>query len=218
MAYATNLINDDAWKNSNFARAHMIIEDSIMTANEVYEIEINTSGASSDNTFRVTMVYPDTTGATLVNDLDLNALKITTSTNVLPFLLDPSNPSVNAGGEDDDINNVEQVLFGFTANNKVLIQVRVEGTLQNNKPQPFSLVISGLNTSCHGTIQHKLIDLPSDTYTAKDYIKSHAKLVTAGKEINYQTNGRIELKPGFHAKAQTSTGAGYFKTSAGTCP
>ena len=214
MDEAGDFIEEDA-KSSG--ATVLIIEDVLPTASEVYEIEVDAIGGNTSTTqLQATMVYNDVPADTLVNDLDLRIVRNSNGAGHIPWLLDPSNPGNNASGGDDDVNNVERIQIASLAETYT-VRITVEGTLFQNEPQPFSLIISGLDPGCQSTIQHRMLDLPTGTYTAKSLIRSEAKLVTAGREITYESNGRIELKPGFHAKAQTSTGAGFFKTSAGTC-
>jgi len=214
---AGDVIEADAWIGGTSDA--VIIEDSIMTVNDVFEYEIN---YDASNELKITLVYNDHAADTLVNDLDMLLIQHSTNGVFRSWRLDKDNPANNAVKADNDVDNVEHMSWpgGNPLTGTYTLRVSVEDpdTLFQNKPVLFSLIIDGLNPSCRSSIQHKLLDLPSDTYTAKEYIKSQAKLVTAGREINYQTNGKIELKPGFYAKAQTSTGAGYFKTSSGTCP
>jgi|GEM_PF-5142921 len=163
---------------------------------------------------RVTMAYNDVPGTSLVNDLDIQILHPGPS--IRPFVLDPTNPSSLAVRGDNDIDNVEY--FGsINASDSALIVVFVDGSLHMGEPQSFSLIISGFsNQDCQSTIWHTTHDILSDTYTAADQINSSGK-VQAGREVEYKTNGAVFLTPGFHAKANTSAGAGFFKTSRGNC-
>ncbi len=214
---AGDAIAQDAWVNGNSNT--VIIEDSIMSVNDVFEYEIN---YDQNEELYITLVYHDHAADTLVNDLDLRLVHKTNGGTFWPWRLDPANPNNNATKADNDVDNVEHMDWenlGNPITGTYIVRVQVEDpdTLYQDEPVPFSLVIRGIDDSCHRSIQHKMLDLETGVYTAQEYIKSQAKLVTSGRQIEYKTNGRIELKPGFHAEAQTSSGAGYFRTSSGTC-
>lgn len=208
---AGEFIVDDA-KLDNTGKA-VIIEDVIENANDVFEFEFDILGGAD---MRVTLVYHDVPADTLVNDLDILVRQLSTNGVVQPWGLDPANPNNNATRMDNDIDNVEHVSQNNLPAGTYRAEVRVEGSLYNNQPQKFSLVISGIAPGCKASIQHKLLDIPTGTYTAKDLIRSEAK-ISSGAEVTYQTDGKVVLRPGFHAKQQSSTGTGFFKTSAGTC-
>ncbi len=214
---AGDAIEQDAWQTGNSNT--VIIEDSIMSVNDVFNYEIN---YDSSEELYITMVYHDHPGATLVNDLDLRLIQQSSGGVAFPWVLNPATPNANATKGDNDIDNVEHMDWenlGNPLSGSYTVRVQVEDpdTLHLNEPVAFSLIIRGIDDSCHRSIQHKMLDLPTGTYTAQKYIKSQAKLHSPGREVEYKTDGKIELKPGFHAKAQTSTGAGYFRTSSGTC-
>ncbi len=212
---AGDLIEEDAWDGGSSNSA--IIEDTINSVSEVFEFDVN---YTSGDDLVITLVYHDHAADTLVNDLDLRLLQHSSGGTAFPWTLDAANPSNNATRTDNDVDNVEQISYNNLTTGTYTVKVQVEDpdSLYLDEPVPFSLIISGTESSCHSSIQHKFLNLPTGTYTAKELISSQANLVTAGREITYETNGKVVLKPGFHAKAQTSNGSGFFKTTSGTCP
>lgn len=218
---AAIVINNDSWQYGISTSA--IIEDKIGTqpSTSTYNYALKASGAED---LRVTLVYTDSaktvtnngTGPALVNDLDLSVVQTATGWTALPYILDPNNPSNDATVGDNDLDNVEQVLITNPGNLYYVVRVTVEGSLANNAPQPFSLIITGMDTECHANIHHKLIDVPSETYTADFGITSEGRILP-GNEVTYRTNGRVVLKPGFHAVQQTGLGTGFFQTTPGSC-
>jgi len=212
-----DIIEADAWTGGSSVA--VIIEDSIMSVNDVFEYEFNYDPVKE---LSITMVYNDHAADTLVNDLDMVLLHQNTGGFYQVWKLGKDNPENNATKGNNDVDNVEHMSWpsGGPIEGKYTIRITVEDSdsLYLNEPVPFSLIINGIDDTYLSSIQHKLLDLPSSTYTAQDLIKSQAKLVTPGREIIYETNGKVVLKPGFHAKAQTSSGNGFFKTTSGTCP
>ncbi len=208
---AGSVIKRDAWVGGTGGAT--IIEDVIANASDtfVYKVRIK-SGAD----FRVTLAYNDVPAATLINDLDLRIIS-STGTERGPWILNPDFPHFAAGYADNDIDNVESYNRATMPSGETTILVLVEGSLHNNEPQPFSLVVFGIDSDCSVTINHSLEDLPSANYIATDEIISLAKL-KADKSITYTTNGKIELIPGFVANAEATSGSGYFKTAVGGCP
>ncbi len=208
---AGEFIVDDA--KLDYTGTAVIIEDQLDDASDVFEFEFDILESAD---MRVTLVYHDVAADTLVNDLDLRVIQLSTNGQIQPWKLDPANPANVAVRGDNDIDNVEQVSQDNLAVGTYRAEVSLEGPLFMNDPQKFSLVISGIAPGCKASIQHKLLDITNGVYTAKDLIRSQGKIMP-GAQVTYQTTGRVVLKPGFHAKAQTATGVGFFRTTDGTC-
>jgi len=110
---------------------------------------------STGDPIKVTLVWTDPPGTPasgqiddrtpkLVNDLDL-WLVGPNSTIYYPWVLDISNPTAPATTGDNDVDNVEQVyIASVLAGVSFSIHVGYEGSLYQNQPQWFSLLISGL--------------------------------------------------------------------------
>lgn len=207
-----DIIGTDAW--SNGSSKAVIIEDTIHSANQTWVYEVN----FPDDPYRrtITLAYTDPAASELVNDLDLKVIRVAGSDDRHPWVLNPNDRFAPATTGDNDIDNVEQVRFSSFFYGRYEIRITVEGSLLNNDPQPFSLIIYGLDPNCHANIQHKTIEPLTGTYTAQEKITSEATILP-GREVTYQTDGRVVLKPGFKATAQNGAGAGFFKTAAGTC-
>ena len=78
----------------------------------------------------------------LVNDLDLRISEGTTE--YLPWILDPNQPSLNATRGDNIRDNVEQILIANAVPGKTYtITVKHKGTLTNSR-QDYALVMSGI--------------------------------------------------------------------------
>ncbi len=217
---AATVISADAWSLDN--PTSTIIEASLNSSDptQSFQYAIKASGTEE---LKVTMVYTDSAKVVnpdgdfaLVNDLDLFVYRPSIFVGHEPYVLDPNNPENNATTGDNDRDNVEQVLIASPANDLYIIDVSIENVLVNGAPQDFSLIISGLDPSCYANIQHKLIKVPTGTYTASHNISSQGT-IEPGQEVTYRTNGRVVLKPGFRAAKQFITGAGFFKTTAGSC-
>lgn len=215
---ATQVIASDSWLGTT-PKTNVIIEDVIQSANseDVFEYAFRASGTGP---IKVTLVYTDKEGVVdsetnLVNDLDLFVFRPSVAQGWEPYVLDPNNPSQNATTGDNDVDNVEQIYLSSSVDDLYVINVSVEGGLHGGNPQPFSLIVSGLNPDCHANISHKYINVPSGTYTADINIESIGT-VPPGNDVTYRAGGKVILKPGFKA-SQTSIGAGSFRTAHGGC-
>ena len=203
---ATKVIQEDAWLTTN--SGHRIIEDVLSSPSDIKTYEVN---AEPGETFKVTLAYYDpvdlSTYVALQNDLDLQVIAPSGTSNL------PLSTNGNGNTGDNDLENVEQVKIGNAVGGIYEIQVSLEGTsLYNDDPQHFSLIISGMNTTCHKDIIHsETINLQSGTYRAISSITSSTS-IDQGKEVHYRWGDKVILKPGFRAPI-----ASKFNTEQGTC-
>lgn len=198
---ASEVIEDDAWKTSS--SKHKIIEDVFTGTTKTYYVK-----TTSADPLLVTLCYTDPVNTNslvpLQNDLDLR-VKLPSNTTLFP-------QKVGGTTGDDDADVVERVKLVSNQNGTTTITVSLEGSLYQGNPQPFSLIISGLNPTCHINIeQDRNITIQSGDYNAQSSITSAATLAS-NADIVFKRGGAVRLTPGFHAKRGTT-----FETLKGTC-
>ncbi len=102
----------------------------------------------------------------LINDLDLRILAPDGSTVFSPYVLNRTQPTLNAATGDNTLDNVEQVRIAAPpAVGVYTVQVTHKGTLSGNE-QAYSLLISGQSTAHPGAV-----DLDKSAYTCVDTIR-----------------------------------------------
>ena len=203
---SSDVIQEDAWTTTS--SRHRIIEDILSTPGEIKTYEVN---AEPGETLKATLSYFDpadfSTNVALQNDLDLRIIN-PSGAEIFPLAING-----NGATSDNDVDNVEQVKISNASGNIYEIKVSLEGTaLYNDDPQHFSLIISGLNPACHSNIVHdETMELQTGTYRAISEITSSTS-IDQDKEIIYKWGGRVTLKPGFLAPANSK-----FITEQGSC-
>jgi len=126
-----------------------IIRENTLNQGETYTLQVYSDGSQP---LRATICWTDPAGTPnapvlndrtprLVNDLDL---RITGGTTVMPWMLDPNNPSASATRGDNIRDNVEQVLISTPSAGYYTITVTHKGTLQGSS-QRFALIVSTVN-------------------------------------------------------------------------
>jgi hypothetical protein len=142
---ALTLLNED--------KKQLVLERSLRQ-NETYQQKIVANGSEP---LIVTIVWTDPEGKPttvsaqnlnnrspkLINDLDLR-ITDEKGNSLLPWVLDPANPSRPASTGDNIRDNVEQVFIASpTLGATYTVSIKHKRTLLNNS-QPYSLIISGL--------------------------------------------------------------------------
>lgn len=130
-----------------------IIEDDLANgATDTYTLYVNASGNA-----RVTIVWTDPAGTPpaasldpntvmLVNDLDLRIQHVPSTTNYMPWVLNPASPANAAATGDNTLDNVEQIDIVGAPLGEYTITVSHKGTLSGS-PQQYSLVYSGMSVN-----------------------------------------------------------------------
>ncbi len=119
---------DELLRTRNFLEAAL----SDQAEEDTFKITIS----EEETELKVTLVWDDYYGSTLINDLDLE-LVAPDQTVYLPWVLDPANPSVAASNGVDSVNNIEQVYVSDPTPGEWT--VRVKGTVLPYE-QSYSLV------------------------------------------------------------------------------
>ena len=207
-------VQQDAWFGGG-SSSYVIVEALLNSPTDIYEYTFNSDGTDP---IKVTLAYTDPvlsgSAIALQNDLDLLVVDHSPVQTYAPYVLDPNNPNNNAMTGDNDRDNVEQVYLSPVTAQSGLYTVNVSlesASLFNGVPQNFSLIISGIHPTCHYNIHHRVVDLPSDTYSAQNDIVSEVD-IEPGRIVNYQYGGKVVLKPGFHAKQNS-----FFATNSTPC-
>lgn len=125
----------DAQAAVEVMRQHLVVEDAITLSEstDLWDAWV----AAGEPELRVTLAWDDSSGSTLVNDLDL-VLESPDGITHYPWLLDPANPAVAAGAGADRRNNVEQVRVLNPTPGAWIIHV--EGLRVRAHPQNYSLI------------------------------------------------------------------------------
>ena len=209
---AAVIIGEDVWGGATSTAT--LLEDSLASGASTWEYTLRASGAQE---LKVTLCYTDPVANNFValqNDLDMTLQDLTTMTVYQPYVLDPQNPNNNATTGDNDVDNVEQIHLNVATAQDRLYKIAVTAenqTLFNNQAQHFSIIISGLKSTCHYDIDHSGITLPNGLYSAQNNITSDVA-IPASDWVIYQAGGRALLKQGFKV-AQ----GGYFKAERVAC-
>ncbi len=134
-----------------------LIEDELSDLNPSATYAITWNG---EDPIRVTLCWTDPPGPVvegldnstnvLVNDLDLRVQTPLGFSSILPYVLDPANPTHSASKGNNTRDNVEQVLVIAPLTQQGVYQVRVthKGALVGGK-QAFSLILSGQSTTAN---------------------------------------------------------------------
>jgi hypothetical protein len=134
-----------------------IIQELVLLPGDTFSFEFQYSG-QFDPFIKATIAWTDPPGTPvspqvdptdlmLVNDLDLRIQQIGPSeAEFYPWILDPANPAAPASKADNFRDNVEVAhLANPVPGAKYRVVVSHKGSLHNNLPQHFSLVLSGLD-------------------------------------------------------------------------
>ena len=126
---------------------------------QTYELEVVTDGTSplkagiawTDPAGNVVGSGTDNSTPVLVNDLDLRIIR-PNGVAVLPWALDKNFTSLAATQADNNVDPIEVVEYagavtGNATAGTYTIRVTHKGTLKNNQPQQFSLVVHGIRTT-----------------------------------------------------------------------
>jgi len=148
------------WGLLNTKKAAEVISGDGSGGHQIKEASLNNGGTyqvqitpiiGSGNKIKATLVWTDPPGTPpppsvdtpdlmLVNDLDLRI--IGSDTTSLPWTLNPANPATAATKGDNTRDNVEQIFFEPIKTETYTVQVIHKGTLKNESPQDFSLILS----------------------------------------------------------------------------
>ncbi len=90
----------------------------------------------------------DPTTKMLVNDLNLRIRKKNGSKVYKPYVLDTTQLNAGAQRGDNSRDNVEQVVVQQPKTSTYVVEVTHDGTLKNQNPQAFSLIISAAGKGC----------------------------------------------------------------------
>ncbi len=151
---------ESGWGLLNAAKAAKTITDSSknfikehnLNNNDTFKFIINVNGL---DTFKTTLcwtdppaivgapAYNDTTKK-LINDLDIRLINNSTNVVYYPYILNPSVPSAAATNGDNFRDNVEQIYIPNLPSGNYTIRVTHKNNLQNNNPQAFSIIASGV--------------------------------------------------------------------------
>jgi hypothetical protein len=151
---------ESGWGLLNAAKAVQTITDSSknfireynLNNNDTFKFIVNVNGL---DTFKTTLcwtdppaivgapAYNDTTKK-LINDLDIRLINNSTNIVYYPYILNPNVPSAAATNGDNFRDNVEQIYIPNLPNGNYTIRVSHKNNLQNNNPQAFSIIASGV--------------------------------------------------------------------------
>lgn len=177
-AKATQTITDSS---KNFIKEHNL------NNNDTFKFIIN---INSLDTFKTTLcwtdlpaivgvpAYNDTTKK-LINDLDIRLINNSTNMVYSPYILNPSVPSAAATNGDNFRDNVEQIYIPNLPSGNYTIRVTHKNNLQNNNPQAFSIIASGVTLTA--TLPVKWL-----SFTGKN--------VNNDVQLNWQTAQEINNK------------------------
>jgi len=211
---AGDVISEDAWY---FGTQHSLMLEREV-ANGIPEAMDYAVVAAGTEPLVFTLCYTDYPGTgtsthndpttKLVNDLDLH---VSGNGHYYPYVLQP-NFHLPATSGDNDRDNVEQVrITNPVAGTVYTVHVDVEGSITGGI-QPFSLIISGLRTSCYDSIEHPSVNIPTNTYNSSTLFTSTAT-IASGNTVNYRAGNLVDLKPGFRAIAGST-----FNAKIQSCP
>lgn len=168
------------WGLLNTSRAAGLIS-TLKTENFVYdllqdqEVREYVFYSTGNEEIRVTMVWNDPAGNVppvqvdptdriLVNDLDMTLTRQLDNHVFRPWVLEPVNPSRNAGTGDNNVDNVEQIVIAMPSPGFYTLRVDHDGSLSGGQ-QAFALVVTGMDA---------------------DYVAS-------GREVLEESNGSVLL-------------------------
>lgn len=128
---------------------NIFIKEGTLANGQTFEMELN---PQQNTKITATLVWTDPAGTSptpslnpankmLVNDLDLR-LTDDASNVQFPWILDPATPSAAAARGDNVRDNVEKIEFANPDPRKYKVKVSHKGTLKNNQPQNYSLVVT----------------------------------------------------------------------------
>ena len=151
------------WGLMNTRAAAQVIKDHAGIPENGHLIEARKNADSSlpdildffwdeENPIRLTLCYADPAGVqrsglddptlVLVNDLDLRLIAPNGEIH-RPYRMNPSSPADPATYGDNDRDNVEQIFVKNPQVGRYRLEVSVEGRLQNDRDQDYSLILTG---------------------------------------------------------------------------
>lgn len=137
----------------------------------------------------------------LLNDLDLT---IEGKVTYHPYKLNPETPSSPATTGDNDVDNVEKIVFDSPNIDQVFtIKVKHEGSLENGS-QNYSLIVSGIKSD-YSPHTDSVYKVGQDTAIVDAEIKANTKATIVEKGIAYSTSNFPSVEDNT-APSGTSTG------------
>ncbi|WP_439184609.1 S8 family serine peptidase [Carboxylicivirga taeanensis] len=134
---------------NNYASGGALIKESTIQPNETQSFLINIS--DNQDELKVTLCWTDPPGtiqdhtqlsvSNLINDIDLSIENLSNGTSYLPWVLNPTSPSLAAGKGVNVKDNVEQVQIPTPPPGEYLIRVHATSITEGSE-QTYSLIIN----------------------------------------------------------------------------
>lgn len=183
-------------------RAQALLNESTLKQGEIQELNFSHNG---QNALRVTIGWtdpaasiglstPDDNTPKLINDLDIKIIDNTTKEEILPYKLDPSNPSNEATQGNNSLDNVEQIYIPSTGiSTSYTVQISHKGTLKGGQ-QDYSIVATGMETTVLPMTEYGISIFPNPArleinvaYKLPTINSAHIKLYSIAGQIIYES-------------------------------
>ncbi len=135
---AADLISDDVENDGR-------IQQLVLEEGQLFTYEFETDGTVPIKATIAWTEAPSNTGANpaLINDLDMQIVRVSDGTFWEPWVLNPESPSSPAVTGDNNLDNVEQVFVGTTSPGTYRVEITNDGPLDESQ-QAFSLIVDGV--------------------------------------------------------------------------